>query len=334
MNAQGSVIDRFGRRIEYLRLSVTDRCNLRCLYCMPPDGIALLPRDEILSIEEITRVAQCAIELGMNRLRISGGEPLVRQGILELVRLLAEIPGLRDLGMTTNGILLSEYAQALKDAGLRRVNVSVDSLDPETYMRITRGGDLSAALAGIQAATDAGLSPVKINAVVLATTCDEARAFAALTEDRPLHVRFIELMPSSWNVHAGSTAHDGISLDDSVHSNEAVRRELGDLQPAESPAGIGPARHYRLPGAMGTIGFISPMTSPFCGGCNRLRLTAVGKLMPCLFSTEEVDVRSALREGASDEAIKELLITAVMMKPAGRAEKSTLAQPTMARAGG
>ena len=334
MTGQGNLTDSFDRRIQYLRISVTDRCNLRCEYCMPPDGIALLRREDILSIEEIGRVARCAVEAGMNRLRLSGGEPLVRHGIVELVRLLADTPGLRDLGMTTNGILLSEYAQALKNAGLRRVNVSVDSLDAETYKRITRGGDLSAALAGVQAALNAGLSPVKINVVVLETTLGEAKEFADLTKGRPLHVRFIELMPSSWNVKAGSTAHEGAVLAEGVCGNDAIRRELGDLEPVDGPGGVGPARHYRLPGAVGSIGFISPMTSPFCGGCNRIRLTAAGKLIPCLFSTAEVDLRSPLRAGASDEAIKELLIVAATRKPAGRADQSALAQPSMARVGG
>ncbi len=326
--------DRFGRRIQYLRVSVTDRCNLRCRYCMPPEGIPLLPRDDILTIEEIARVVGCAVEMGVNTVRISGGEPLVRRGIVELIQMLADMPGLQDLSLTTNGLLLASHARMLKRAGLQRVNVSIDSLDPVRYAQITRGGELSTALAGVQAALDAGLSPVKINVVVLEGTAEEATAFAALTAEQPLHVRFIELMPSSWNINPQAGAHDGIAHGDGICTNDTVRKKLPDLEPAEGPRGLGPARYYRLPGALGTIGFISPMTAPFCRECNRLRLTAVGKLMPCLFSPVEVDIRSALREGAPDTTIKKLLIKAAMQKPSGRYGREMLAKCSMARVGG
>jgi cyclic pyranopterin phosphate synthase len=304
-------LDNFNRPISYLRVSVTDRCNLRCVYCMPPEGVPWHPHDEILRYEEIETVVRAAASLGITKVRLTGGEPLVRLGIVDLVRMLARIPGIDDLAMTTNGILLARYAGELKAAGLKRVNVSLDTLRPERFRRITRRGELSDTLEGIVAGKEAGLVPVKINTVVIrGLNDDEVVDFARLTHAPDWHVRFIEVMPLGNNAE---WAGNGYVPMDEVRAR--IERELGELMPAKLAAGGGPARYYRLPGAQGTIGFITPISEHFCYQCNRLRLTADGELRPCLLSDYEIDLRTPLRRGASAEEIKALIIEGIRNKP-------------------
>jgi len=299
------------RPISYLRVSVTDRCNLRCLYCLPPEGVPLRSHDEILRYEEIDRVVRAAAGLGISKVRLTGGEPLARAGIANLVSMLARIPGVDDLSMTTNGTLLARYARALRAAGLKRVNVSLDTLREERFARITRGGKLADALEGIEAAREAGLAPIKVNSVILrGLNEDEIVDLAGLTVTHDWHVRFIELMPLN---------HVALGPEQAHVPNEEVRQtivsSLGDLLPAQPIHGSGPAAYYRLAGARGTIGFISPVSEHFCGHCNRLRLTADGRLRPCLLADSELDVRSALRSGASIDEIQALLRQAILAKP-------------------
>ncbi|MDI3281125.1 MAG: GTP 3',8-cyclase MoaA [Bacillota bacterium] len=305
--------DRFGRQISYLRISVTDRCNLRCLYCMPEEGVAFQPHSEVLRYEEIVRLAQVAVGLGITRLRLTGGEPLVRRDVVDLVRALSHLPGVEEVALTTNATLLAEYARPLKEAGLARVNVSLDSLRPERYREITRGGDLSRVWAGIAAAEEAGLSPIKVNAVIVrGLNDDELEDFVRLAAERNLHVRFIELMALGESARWQPRGY--------VPSAELKERLAGLL--ARSPLqkgegglpGAGPAEYYQVsPG--GTVGFISPVSNHFCQSCNRLRLTAVGTLRPCLLSEREVDVKSALRRGADEAELRRLFLQAVEIKP-------------------
>ncbi len=303
------ISDSFQRPINYLRVSVTDRCNLRCVYCMPEEGVPLMTHADILSYEEIATVVRAAAEMGINKVRLTGGEPLVRAGLPDLVRLIAAVKTIDDISLTTNGILLARHARELKEAGLRRVNVSLDTLEPEKFRRITRCGELEDTLAGIAAAHREGLEPVKINVVVLAgVNDDELTDFARKTLSDGWHVRFIEHMP--------------VNGDDSgqlklVSVAEMRRRieTLGELKPWKHDVGNGPAKYYRLPGAPGTIGFITPVTEHFCYQCNRLRLTADGKLRPCLLSEAEIDLREPLRRGASADELKALIEKAVADKP-------------------
>jgi cyclic pyranopterin phosphate synthase len=277
---------------------------------MPPQGIELTPRSEILSFEEIYLVAQAAASLGINKLRLTGGEPLVRSALVELVEMLSHIEGVDDLSLTTNGMLLSHYAIALKRAGLKRVNVSLDSLQGEKFQRITRLGRLEQVLEGIAAAQEAGLHPLKLNVVLLrGINDDEILDFARRTIEDGWHVRFIELMPfgkeakREWFVPASEI-------------RGRIEEELGTLEPCSSSGG-GPANYFRLPQAKGTIGFITPISEHFCFRCNRLRLTAEGKLRPCLLSDEEIDLREPLRRGISTEKLYHLIRQAVAAKPLG-----------------
>jgi cyclic pyranopterin phosphate synthase len=280
---------RSGRTVDYLRLSVTDRCNYRCVYCMPPEGVEFKPHDQILSYEDMAFFVGVAVELGISKVRLTGGEPLVRKGLADLVRLVRAIDGVEDISLTTNGTLLPQFAAKLKSTGLSRVNISLDSLDPERYRLLSRGGELSKALAGVQSALDHDLQPVKINAVMLPELLGELQAFVALTRDRPLHVRFIEWMP------VGSCGPRTEAEMLSRAELTAALAQLGDLVDVAPPRGFGPAQYFRLAGHVGTIGFISPVSGHFCGDCNRLRLTADGKLRSCLFSDDEVVVRGAVR---------------------------------------
>jgi len=307
-------VDAYNRPISYLRISVTDRCNLRCVYCMPPEGVAWRPHDDILRYDEIETVARAAAELGISKVRLTGGEPLVRLGIVDLVRMLARIPGIDDLAMTSNGTLLARHAPQLAAAGLQRVNVSLDTLRPERFRRITRRGQLEDVLAGMAAARQAGLTPVKINTVVIRDmNDDEVIDFASKTVTDGWHVRFIELMPVG----------NGGLIDDAWRKRVVTAAEirgkveaaLGELQPARISAGGGPARTYRLPGARGTLGFITPISDHFCYRCNRLRLTADGQLRPCLLSDHEIDLRTPLRRGADVAEIKALLLEGIGDKP-------------------
>ncbi|MEE8721521.1 MAG: GTP 3',8-cyclase MoaA [Eggerthellaceae bacterium] len=314
--------DGHGRTIDYLRISLTDRCNLRCIYCMPAEGVKLMSHDEILRIEEIARIARVATRIGIRSVRLTGGEPLVRLGVTDLVRDLANMPGIENISMTTNGVLLPRMADDLKEAGLSCVNISLDTLDPEQFTKITRLGSIQTTLDGIDAALEAGFNPVKINSVVVRQLNQDYLGFAKLSIDQPLHVRFIEYMPVGES--EGIDGH-GWGPEDVVPSeelldiiNERAKAEgLAPLEPIggdDAPLGWGPARYFAFPGAKGTVGFISPLSRHFCGDCNRLRLTADGKLRPCLFSDREIDVRTALREGG-DEAVYECFLEALDMKP-------------------
>ena len=288
-----------GQIVDYLRLSVTDRCNYRCVYCMPPEGVPFRPHHEMLSYEEMTFFIRAAAQMGISKVRITGGEPLVRLGLPDLVSMIRSLPKIRDISLTTNGVLLPKFAKLLKERGLDRVNISLDSLDPERYRTLTRGGSLDAALEGIEAALDHDLQPVKLNVVMMPELIEELPGFVALTKERPLHVRFIEWMP------VGGCGPRSPS--ESLHQAEvmAALRELaadgmGDLAPVASPGGWGPARYYRIAGHAGTVGFIGSVSDHFCTECNRLRLTADGRLKDCLFSSDEVEAGPAIR--ARDEA--------------------------------
>ncbi len=275
--------------VDYLRLAVTDRCNLRCVYCMPPEGVPFKGHDEILTFEDMAFFVAVAVDVGISKVRLTGGEPLVRKGAPDLVRLIAATPGVDDISLTTNGLLLAFFAEALVDAGLSRVNVSLDSLDPARFRALTRGGSVEGALDGIRAALESGLHPVKVNAVLMPETLIELEAFVALTRERPIHVRFIEWMPLGGC--GPQTAERPVTKDEAM----SALRSLGELVPVASPGGWGPARYFRFRDHEGTVGFISSVSDHFCDECNRLRLTADGRLKNCLFSDDEVDVRPAVR---------------------------------------
>lgn len=304
----GESHDQFGRRIEYLRISVTDRCNFRCQYCMPLEGLPWLPKTEILRYEEIAEVVRQLAPLGLRRLRITGGEPTVRPQLPTLVRMLRDIPNIEDIALSTNGVKLPTMAGALAEAGLDRVNISADSLRPERVVQIARrdlGFDLVSAARAAQAA---GLGPIKINVVVMrGINDDEIADFAALTRENPWHVRFIELMP------VGDLRE--LTFDHVVPTDEVLARvaEVDTLQAdVGPPRGNGPAVYYRYPNAAGTIGVITPMTHTYCERCNRVRLTADGRLRTCLFGDHEVLLRDAIRSGAP---LAPLFIRALAEKP-------------------
>jgi GTP 3',8-cyclase len=290
-----SSVDQFGRAIEYLRISVTDRCNFRCLYCMPEAGLKWLPKSDILSYEEIADVVAQLAPLGLRRLRITGGEPTIRPNLNELIEMLRAIRGVEDIALSTNGVRLPQLAVLLRESGLDRVNISADSLRPERIAQIARRNLGFDPVSAAKAATQAGLDPVKINCVVMrGINDDEVADFARLTLDNPWHVRFIELMP------VGELRD--LTLEHIVPSDEVLSRvaEVGALEPASGPArGNGPAKYFRLAGAAGTIGVITPMTHTYCASCNRVRLTADGRLRTCLFGDHEVDLRTPLRAGES-----------------------------------
>lgn len=302
--------DGHGRTIDYLRISLTDRCNYRCIYCMPEEGVRSMCHTDILRIEEIAHVVRVFSNLGIKSVRLTGGEPLVRKGVVDLVRDINDMPGIKNISLTTNGVLLPRMADQLRQAGLSRVNISLDTLDAEQFHAITRRGYLQEALDGIDAALAAGFNPVKINAVAVRQLHQDYLAFAKLSIDRPLHVRFIEYMPvgeSSGSNGCGWGPDDVISCEELFEDiNRQARAEgLPELVPAgkHQPLGWGPARYFEFPGAKGTVGFISPMSRHFCGECNRMRLTADGKLRPCLFSDREYDIRGILRSGKPEEQI-------------------------------
>ncbi len=289
--------DQFEREISYLRVSITDLCNLRCRYCMP-DGVCRVQHEDILSFAEIAEIVAAAAELGVRKVRITGGEPLVRRGCADLCRMIAQVPGIREIDLTTNGVLLERYAQELKDAGVTRVNISVDSLDPDKYRDITGGGELTAALAGIRAAQAAGLTPVKLNTVLIGGfNDDEIPTFVELTRRSPLELRFIELMPMGGRF--GKEAY---------LPGDTVLERVPELAPVEHDGGV--ARLYRLPDGLGRVGLISPLSRHFCSTCNRLRLTSEGNLKPCLHSNQEIPVR-----GKHGEELRETLRKAIYAKP-------------------
>jgi cyclic pyranopterin phosphate synthase len=304
-----SLQDSFARVIDYLRISITDKCNLRCVYCMPPDGVAPARHSDILNYEEIIRIATIAARLGVRKIRLTGGEPLIRKNLAFLVSSLRAVPGIEDLSLTTNGILLGQHAQTLADVGLDRVNISIDSFRPDRYREITRGGDLESVLRGIQGAEQAGLRPLKINMVpIRGMNEDEILDFARITLDTDRHVRFIECMPT------GSVSFWSPQKYMTTDEIKNIIETLGPLSPVRVRKN-GPSKYYRLEGAKGVIGFISALTHHFCSDCNRLRLTSDGKLRPCLFSETEIDLRSALRSGASDLEIERLLKLSIEVKP-------------------
>lgn len=303
-------IDGWARHIESLRISVTDRCNFRCLYCIPEEDIEWLPRERLATLEELARIARLAVAHGVRRLRITGGEPLLRKGLPTLIAQLAAIPGLEDLALTTNGTELPRLARELREAGLARVNVSLDSLDRAAFARLAQRDVLPAVLAGIDAAEAAGLTPISINCVVIRGVNDgEAVAFARLARERAFEVRFIEFMPlehgQRWSRHALVPGHE---LRERVHA-------VHPLLPAPDQDPHAPSRDWVFAdGAPGRVGFIDSVTAPFCSTCNRIRLTADGKLRTCLFSLREHDLLGPLRAGAGDEELVRLLAAAVATK--------------------
>lgn len=306
-----SLRDNFARTIDYLRVSITDRCNLRCSYCMPSDGIVPIEHKEILRYEEIYRVLRIAAGSGVRKVRITGGEPLLRKNVSRLISLIKSIRELSDLSVTTNGILLEPLAEELAAAGLFRVNVSLDSLRPDRYREITRGGDIDAVFRGIGAAEKAGLLPVKINMVpIKGLNDDEIADFARMTLKHSYQVRFIEFMPFG---------AQGIWKPEKFIPAEEIKniiQKVGRISPV-SVRKSGPARYFRFDGAPGVLGFISPLSNHFCRECNRLRLTADGKLRPCLFSESEIDLKPALRSDAPDQEIERLLRLSIAVKPEG-----------------
>lgn len=315
--------DQFGRRIEYLRISVTDKCNLRCVYCMPAEGLPWLRRDDLLSYEEIVEVVTVMAGMGLERVRITGGEPLVRKDLPTLIRAVRGVPKIRDISLSTNAVLLEQHAEALADAGLDRVNVSLDSLQEERVDRIARRpGSFARIMAGLDAAERFGFGPIKLNVVLMRDeNDDEIEAFAELSRHRPLHVRFIELMPTGANL--------GLSRDQTVPCTEALERlrRVDTLEPVEGPTGNGPARYFRFPDAVGTIGVITPMSHNFCDQCNRMRLTADGQLRPCLFGALQTNLRDPMRAG---EDLVPLIRQTLRVKP----ERHLLEQGSDAGSGG
>ena len=315
--------DGFGRRIEYLRISVTDKCNLRCVYCMPLEGLPWLKRDQLLSYEEIGRIVATMAPMGLRRIRITGGEPLVRRDLPELVRMLAAVPGLDDISLSTNAVLLADSADELREAGVQRVNVSLDSLRPDRVDAISRRpGSYGRIMEGLGAAERVGFSPIKLNVVVMrGRNDDEIADFARITAERPWHVRFIEVMPVGENL--------GVSAEEYVPASEILERvrALGDLEPVPGPRGNGPATYFQLPGAPGTVGVITPMSHNYCERCNRMRLTADGQLRPCLFGSLQTNLRDPLRAG---QPLEPLIEKTLRIKP----ERHHLVQGSDAGSGG
>ena len=317
--------------INYLRVSITDRCNLRCFYCTPWGGWEKLPAPEILRYEELLHLVGVAARMGIRKVRVTGGEPLVRKGVIEFIHKLHRVPGLEEICLTTNGVRLPELAPALYATGLRHLNLSLDSLQRQRYQSLTGSDHLSQVLAGLEAALSLGFSPIKINCVVLKDlNDDELIEFARLTKDHPFQVRFIEFMPTvgqdRWQRHFLPMA--------------MVRRRLealGRMEPVPQPATAGPARTFRIPGFKGELGFISSVSDHHCPTCNRLRLTAAGYLRPCLFASPELDLKTPLRQGADDEALGRLFLEAIALKKSGAqagASASPLPGRTMVSIGG
>ena len=306
------MLDKYNRDINYLRVSITDRCNLRCMYCMPKEGLSLLGHDDILRYEEISRIICVAVKMGIKKIRITGGEPLARRGAIDFIDSLKDIRNINDISLTTNGVLLEAFAEKLYKAGVKRINISLDSLNPDKYRHITRGGDLSAVLKGIDEVYRIGFSPIKINIVAIkGFNDDEIMDFAKLSIDKPYQIRFIELMT------LGRAALDNNSK---YLSNEVVReqiREIYNLEPVNGERSRidGPAHIFRIKDGAGEIGFISPVSHHFCHSCNRLRLTADGHLRACLLSDEEINLKDPLRRGCTDEDIAELIQKAIARKP-------------------
>ena len=306
------MLDKFNREINYLRVSITDRCNLHCSYCRPKEGISLQGHEDILRYEEIIRVVSIAVKMGLVKVRITGGEPLVRRGCVEFLAALKKIDGLKDISITTNGILLEEFAQKIFDAGISRINISLDSLNKDKYFRITNGGNLDDVLRGIARAEEVGFSPIKINTVAInGFNDDEVLEFAQLAVNKPFQVRFIELMPvGQANLDYGEDYIPATQLIEKI----SERYEL-ELIKNKKNKSDGPAKIFKIKGGRGEIGFINPVSSHFCSTCNRLRLTSDGKLRVCLLNEAEIDLKKALRENCSDTELEKLIGDAVLLKP-------------------
>lgn len=326
--------DGFGRTIDYLRIAITDRCNYRCVYCMPEEGVPEKSHLRRVTFEEIVRFVRIATEYGIKHLRLTGGEPLARKGCAELAGMLSAIPGIEDIAITTNGALLPRYARELVANGVSRVNISLDTLDPDVFHAVTRIGRLDDVLAGIDAALDAGFKTVKVNCVAVRALHQDFYSLAALSLDRPLHVRFIEYMP----IGDDETRAKGIPNEENPHFKDVSTWSAADTIPSEElraavsaageahgvgpllaaggrrPEGHGPADYWTFEGAQGTVGFISAMSNHFCKTCNRMRLTADGALRPCLFSDLEYPVHEALEQG-DDDAVRAIIEEALLTKP-------------------
>lgn len=323
--------DQYGRSIDYLRISLTDQCNLRCVYCMPED-MAFRPSADLLQDEELVRLARLFAELGFNKFRLTGGEPTIRQNVVELVQQLAALPGAREIAMTTNGILLKHLARPLAKAGLHRLNISIDTLDPKKFRQLTRWGNVDDVMAGVRAAEEAGF-PIKLNAVVVRGVNDgtDVVELARLTQANPWQMRFIEMMPLG---RIADFQLNHIVSEDELRAT--IEAALGPLTMQDGGQLDGEARVFRLANAKGTVGFISSVTKPFCAACNRARLTADGKLRLCLLRDKELDLLSLLRGGADDEELKALIEKSIWYKPWGHglAERAYPTHRVMSEIGG
>lgn len=321
------MLDGYKRKIDYLRVSVTDRCNLRCQYCMPASGVDLRAHEEILSYEELLRLIGAAVACGFSKIRLTGGEPLVRKNIAAaLIAPVAAMDGVEDISMTTNALLLPALAEELKAAGLNRINISLDTLDPEKYAWLTRMGNVADALAGLDAAIAAGFAPVKVNALALGQLKGSFSEVARLSVERPIHVRFIEYMP---------IGNQNLPPESSYLPMKYVIEEIEADQPleeTEGPKGWGPAVYKRIPGAMGTIGFIRAESHEFCENCNRMRITSDGRIRGCLFASGDTSIRDLLRSGASQDVLVEAFSQAIAQKP--KARENLVAPNQMSSIGG
>ena len=309
------MIDKHSRKISYLRVSVTELCNLRCVYCMPPGGSELSDRDEILSFEEILKIIKHGVSLGVNKIRLTGGEPLVRRDITSLIKQISDIEGINDIALTTNGVNLKEYAGALKESGLSRLNISLDTLKADRFSDITRGGNIQDVFDGVEEVLKVGFTGTKMNTVIMrGQNDDEILDFVRYIRERDIELRFIELMASGWK--------NMVDADRFIPSAEIMEKiqEIGELVPVKERVGGGPATIYRMKGSLGSIGFISAVSKPFCSTCNRLRLTSDGKLRSCLLSGGEVDIKNILRSSSLSEEeladkLTETFIKVTTMKP-------------------
>jgi cyclic pyranopterin phosphate synthase len=324
-----------GQEVDYLRIAVTDRCNYRCVYCMPPEGQPFKSHEEILSYEDMAFFVRVAVKTGIRKVRLTGGEPLVRKGVPDLVAMIRAIPDIWGISLTTNGVLLPKFAEELKAKGLDRVNISLDSLDADRYREMTRGGSLDDVLAGVEAALRYDLSPVKLNAVMTRELLPELPAFVELTRERPLHVRFIEWMPvgGCGPGSSGEALTKAAVLAELEKLGAAEGGDLGVLEPVASPGGWGPAEYYRFPGHQGTLGFIGSVSDHFCTRCNRLRLTADGRLKNCLFSSHEVDTRAAV-QSRDEQAVTAVIAESLESKTFDKNELPGFTVRGMSQVGG
>jgi GTP 3',8-cyclase len=305
-------LDRFGRNISYLRVSLTDKCNLRCVYCMPEDMV-FRPNSELMQDDELFVLTRVFADLGFSKFRLTGGEPTIRQNIVGIVKHIAQLPGVQDVGMTTNGVLLKDLAQPLVDAGLKRINVSIDTLDAACFKKITRWGNLDDVWAGIEACERVGMNPIKLNAVVVrGFNENDVTEFAKLTMKYAWQVRFIEMMPFG---DVAGFAQNGIVTEAEIH--QQIEAEYAPLHLQNEGKLDGEARIYKFDGALGTVGFISSVTQPFCASCNRARLTAEGVLRLCLLRDKELDLLTPLRQGATESDIKQIILDGIWHKPWG-----------------